>query len=379
MRDRREDVLSSAAAFRLSRFSRPYRQRLLAGLRDLEQFCSQVIHCTLAFLLSHLLRADELLAQYVIYRHTTTEGAKLYVVKHALLCCQHIQPRLKGRINTAWENLRVWEEQRVSRLRPPLPVPLWVMMIGLARAHAAVEVDAAFRLRWEFFATLFEVGLLCMFRPGELLKIKHTDVSLPGDFTFSQPFAAIRIANPKNRRQFGAEQFVLLRNPCTIERLRAVIITGLDVPVWKEKPTVFSQLFKELCKELRITECKFTPASLRPGGATMYFGRGIPISSLRFMGRWTVEKSLEHYIQLAMSTQIMNKLSPAVICRLKKLSPLCLDFVLPANAWVPLRPLLLKERSSSQSIANWCEEYAALEGKACKESGGRRSLKRTEV
>lgn len=160
-------------------------------------FCAEEANCSLKQLLSHVSRADEVLAQYVMRRHSSSEGQKLYLVKHALLCCQHIQPRLKGQITTAWENLRVWEEKRISRLRPPLPVPLWLMMIVLAKGHAVTDPEPEKRLRWNLFGILVEVGLLCMFRPGELLKLRHSDFSLPGDFTFSQPFAAIRIANPK--------------------------------------------------------------------------------------------------------------------------------------------------------------------------------------
>lgn len=121
MRSSKESLLSRDVVFRLSRFSKPYRQRLLSGLMDLDAFCSREAKCSLSYLLSHVLRADEMLAQYVMCKHASSEGRKLYLVKHALLCCQHIQPRLKGHISTAWENLRVWEEQRVSKLRPPLP------------------------------------------------------------------------------------------------------------------------------------------------------------------------------------------------------------------------------------------------------------------
>ena len=116
-------IYTSSAAFRLSRFSRPYRQRLLAGLQDLESFCHGQGPCSLAALLRNLNIADEVLSLYVMQRHVDPEKKQLYVVKHALLCCQHVQPKLKGRINTAWENLRVWEEQRTSSLRPPLPIP----------------------------------------------------------------------------------------------------------------------------------------------------------------------------------------------------------------------------------------------------------------
>ena len=176
-----------------------------------------------------------------------------------------------------------------------------------------------------------------MLRPGELLKLKHTDISLPGSFTFSQPFAAIRVANPKNRRQFGVDQFVLVRNPCAVQRLREVVKERNDCALWKGGRALFSRMFKQICRELRILDCHFTPASLRPGGATMYYGKGIPISTLRFMGRWIVEKSLEHYSQLAMSTQIMNRLSSSVISRPKRIAPLCLEFVVPEDLVANLR------------------------------------------
>ena len=358
----RRRIETSSAAFRLSRFSKPYRQRLLAGLQDLDGFCREQGPCSLAALLGNLNSADEVLSLYVMQRHSSLKPKQLYVVKHALLCCQHVQPKLKGRINTAWENLRVWEEQRTSSLRPPLPIPLWLLMIGLSRADSSVNESMLEQKRWRVFATLLEIGVLCMLRPGELLKLKHTDISLPGSLTFSQPFAAIQVANPKNRRQFGVDQFVLVRNPCAVQRLREVVEERNDCALWKGGRALFSRMFKQICKELRILDCHFTPASLRPGGATMYYGKGIPISTLRFMGRWTVEKSLEHYIQLAMSTQIMNRLSSSVISRLKRIAPLCLEFVVPEDFVANLRLFEVSEKASSSFIADWCARYAFYEG-----------------
>ena len=111
----------------------------------------------------------------------------------------------------------------------------------------------------------------------------------------------------------------------------------------------------------------------------MYYSRGVPISTLRFMGRWTVEKSLEHYIQLAMSAQTMNKLTPSVISRLKRLSPLCLSLVVPSDGHAYLAPLTAEEQKSSAASASWCSRYAALEGKACWEGCCWRSSERAQV
>ena len=203
-----------------------------------------------------------------------------------------------------------------------------------------------------------------MLRPGELLKLRHADVSLPGDFTLSHPFAALRIACPKHRRQFGLEQFVVLRNPNTICGLRQCLVEGDPRTLWDSQPAVFAKFFKQICSELKISSCGFTPASLRPGGAIMLFGQGISISTLRFMGRWIVERSLEHYIQLAVSTQTVNKLPVDAISRLKKVGHLCLEHVLFRDSSAIWQPPEAAQAHSASALVECCNSYAALEGKA---------------
>lgn len=113
-------------------------------------------------------------------------------------------------------------------------------------------------------------------------------------------------------------------------------------------------------KKLEVVDCKFTPASLRPGGATHYYGQGISIGTLRFMGRWIVEKSLEHYIQLAMATKIVNQLSPQSVERLIRIGPLCLAQVLDRNVSLSPFGALPKCGAKSKELLDWCDRYAAL-------------------
>ena len=330
------DLPKSQALFRLSRFSPEYRGRLIKGILDLQVFCRKEFNLRLATILKHPKTADEVLGQYVISRHQSAPKTALSIVKHGLLCVQHVCPSLRKNLSTPWENLRVWEEQKTTRLRAPLPIPLWVFMIGLARGHARVCTQPQ-RREWELFAVLIEIGLLCMLRPGEIFKLLWSDLALPGDFCLSQAHAAIRVVSPKNRRQFGNEQFVSLTNGNTIEWLRSLQLQNSDERIWESSPQQFGRLFKQVAKELGIGRCRFTPASLRPGGATMYFGKGISIPVLRFMGRWTVEKSLEHYIQQAMATQILNRLEESSKKRLKQLGALCIDVVCMIGVVMPSR------------------------------------------
>ena len=89
----------------------------------------------------------------------------------------------------------------------------------------------------------------------------------------------------------------------------------------------------------------------------MFYNNGVPISTLRFMGRWSVERTLEHYVQLAMATQILFKLGSAAVSRLKKLGPLCILQVV-SDLWID--PLAADVKAVCQhpaSILKWCIEY----------------------
>lgn len=352
---------ASQALFRFSRFSSAYRTRLLNGLQDVNDFLIAEMGVTLRGLIHSKPRVvDRCLGRYVMHMYTHVGTSALSRVKHGLLGCQHLFPRLRNRITTAWENLRVWEEQRVTRLRSPLPIPLWGFMIGLARAHGRTCLDDNARIEWFTFALMLEIGVLCMLRPGELCKLKHSDFVLPDDFALGQAQAAIRIVAPKNRRQFGAEQFVTLKNPNVICGLRHLLSSDVEKNFWPSKPRRFSVLFKQVVNELGLDSLKLTPGSLRPGGATMFFGRGVNIASLRFMGRWTAERSLEHYIQQAMATQIVNRLPSQTIRRLKHLGAACLDNVLFPECADLIACLPKCSRKDGAVLVRWCASYAGL-------------------
>lgn len=132
---------ASQVHFRFSRFSAPYRSRLLQGLCDLQDYCKQELGQDLRVLIRQRRVIDRLLGAYVMDRHASSDGKQLSLVKHALLGCQHLNPWLRGRLAISWENLRVWEEQKVANLRRPLPVPMWVCMVGLSRAHGFTAQD----------------------------------------------------------------------------------------------------------------------------------------------------------------------------------------------------------------------------------------------
>ena len=349
---------SEQVAYRLSRFSKEYRGRLLKSLCNLNDYCVQQGRCSLKSLLKRPAAADAELAQYVMCRHAELGDPGRSLVKHALLGAQHLSPKLKGRLHTAWAYMRVWEEKRKTSLRPPLPMPLWCFMLGLARAHAKTATSAKLSRKWNIFALLVEIGWLCLLRPGELLKLQWNDFSLPGSFTLGQQHAAVRIISPKNRRQFGAQQFVILKNPSTIYWIRALWSVKPDDALWSHTPQQFAKCFRQICLELGLEHCHFTPGSLRPGGATHLYGKGMSVSTLRFVGRWTAEKSLEHYIQQAMATQILNNLEDNTVKRLLKLGPWCIAHIQHDLFQPALAIFAGSKKAEGNQLIAWCSKYA---------------------
>lgn len=360
----------SSVLFRLSRFSDAYRSRLLNGMVNLQHYCEKSWNVKLDLVLRRAKVADKVLSQFVLTRHEELGAKGLSLVKHAILGCQHVVPSLRNQLAVTWANVKVWEEKRQTKLRPPLPVAIWLLMVGLARAHGLVASSVQQKCEWGAFSCLLEVGLLCLLRPGELLRITTRDISLPENLSLSQGQAAIRIESPKNRRQFGNFQFVSLKNPSTIARLRDLVAAAGDrQSLWPGPPSRFSRLFKQITSELKLEDCKFTPGSLRPGGATFLFGEGTPINVLRFLGRWTAEKSLEHYIQHAMSTKILNQLNSDTTRRLNKLAFHCLCLVVHPSISFPA-PCVRSGHKIGQAVTvAWCLQYAKLERKIWERAG----------
>ena len=73
-----ETSVSYQAAFRLSRLSKPYRERLVAGLADLENFCNREQGQHLQSILRNAKVADRVLGEYVIHKHDDNSFQTLF-------------------------------------------------------------------------------------------------------------------------------------------------------------------------------------------------------------------------------------------------------------------------------------------------------------
>lgn len=296
------------AKLRLSRYSKAYRQRLVEGATCLGHFCEKRKVLFERLLKGNGQEVDLLLEDFVnsLYDQRATRKSSLRLAKHGVLYIQVLRPRLRHQLKSTWATIKAWEEQQPSQLRSPLPIVLLVSMICKSRLLAELTSDLKMRRRWLVFSSLIGLGYLGMLRPGEIFNLCGEDIGTPNQLSFGAPCMTIRIKKPKNFRQLGHSQFVVISQPDVCNWMTWVR-WGLKDPgdrLWDSSPTEFRRMFKTCIEKLLKTKSNFSPASLRAGGATFHFDNCQDVGRLRLSGRWSNPQSLEHYIQVAKAQQL---------------------------------------------------------------------------
>lgn len=297
---------------RLSKYSQAYKGRLVAGGKHLRKFLQSEDSS-----FDHLLRRkpeqiDRVLETFVGKCHQENrKGSNLRLVKHALLFVQINRPDLRHRLRSSWDTVKAWEECVPSGMRAPLPLPLLIAFSCMSRMKSVeVGLDTASGQKWLKFGALLGLGFFGLLRPGELLSLQRRHLDLPNSLIFALPSITVSITKPKNFRQLGTCQFASVSHPdiCNwivwcCKDLKA------DQLLWPHSHAEFRRLFKIVSEGFGCGSCKFTPASLRAGGATYYYDEHMDVGRLRLMGRWSNAQSLEHYVQVGKSQQLLQRLT----------------------------------------------------------------------
>ena len=316
-------TVSHGLRIRLHRYSHAYRSRLLEAGKELCKFLHKLKLEADSLYSLPTSELDGLLEQFVNLKHSQRSVSKgaLRVAKHAVLFVQVLRPRTRHRLKSAWSCLKAWEETQPSQLRSPLPIGLLIGMCCQARLVATETPAEPVKNKWYIFSALLGAGFFGLLRPGELYNLKKLDVGPPNQLSFGTPCVTLKIDRPKNFRQLGHSQFVVINQPdvCNWISWAAQMTKGPKDLLWKSSPAEFRRMFKECCEQLVGKGHCFSPASLRAGGATFKFDLCPDIGRLRLEGRWSTVQSLEHYIQVAKAQQLVQSIEPAQLKKITKL------------------------------------------------------------
>jgi hypothetical protein len=162
-------------------------------------------------------------------------------------------------------------------------------------------------------AVAIPLGLYGLRRPGELTALRAKHVLHCATKT------VVTITSPKTRRAFGRYQFSLVDHPLTARWL-AWLLEGVhpELKVFLFGTGALTRHLRQLLSYLGAPT-GFSAGSLRPGGATALLLNGMAVDQLRFRGRWRSEKTLEHYVQEAMSVRILGQLDAETTARIQAL------------------------------------------------------------
>jgi len=280
------------------------------------------------------LTADKSLVEFAEHQFQQADASGFNRTKHAILAVQHKFRNHKGKLGQAWDTLETWLQQHPYRPRPPMPHLCMQAVCCLVRVFAMFGQSSSVRHMLLVFAALMEAGFYGLLRSGELMALTRANLVLPQDGLWDDnEFAIVTIDAPKNRRQLGMTQFAMVRSQEATQWLAYVF--GHYQPhqkLWPWAPIRFRTILRNALSRLGLDQLGLNTSSLRAGGATWMFVRGTEISRLKFYGRWASEKTLAHYVQEAVSAQIVNGLPSHVALRLKEIVSAGAHTFLPPKA-----------------------------------------------
>lgn len=338
----RNDALG-VEKLRWGKYSLAYKKRLLEGCRRLHEYLLSAGLSWNVILKHKASVVDGIVEQYIRAMHEHSDKSSLRVAKHGLLAVQIMRPRLHRKLQASWNAIKAWEELQPSSFRPPLPLTLLMAMVCRAMLNSENCESRKEGELWKAFGAMLLTGFFGLLRPGELFGLRSADAVMPNSWSLGGDFAVVRVARPKNSRQMGSQQYVEIRHPDAVNWLSWLKnVRNNDAALWNSTPNKFRVMFRRVCKDLKLHSLHLSPASLRAGGATWLVDEGVEISRVRFLGRWSHLRSLEHYIQVARAQQITLSLSSVIALQLK-------EFLARFHFLVHL-PAFLAERVPAESL-----------------------------
>ena len=251
---------------------------------------------------------DDTLTDYFHHIFVENDGRGKQKAANTIYGIRMLMPRLKYELLTAEFALRQWKKLRPPESYPPfsweLAVVIAVQMVRRGYVRYGVGVLLSFD---------------CLLRVSEMAALRREDVIDPRNRSVSADFqyVSLRIRRAKT----GANQSVDVWNSTVATLLRWVVDhTAPGAPLFPGGVTAYRRVFNQVRDELGLSD-RYGTHSLRHGGATALYLRGVSIETILFRGRWESHKSARTYIKtskgLLMSMKTPERIGAAgrVMCR----------------------------------------------------------------
>ena len=222
-------------------------------------------------------KLDILLLHYFEHLASRRDGGGRQLAANTRAAIILFLPNTRWKLNYSLRALKGWTRRRPSKQRPPLPSELLILLIDSFRKSGSPDCEWVTRACFEGYLRL-----------SEALGAKAGDFDISGEDGV--------LALPKSKT--GLNQSVVIHSGEWLKLTKTLLRSKAKTdPLVSIRPPVFRKLFQASLSKLGVHASKFTPHSLRHGGATWDYLQGYPIADIVVRGRWTQAKTASRYIQ----------------------------------------------------------------------------------
>lgn len=281
-------------------------------------FCS-FTGMRVAQLASDLEELDRKLCEYIEFMWI--EGEPKSYANYVVASVQHHIPPSKRHLPRSWKLVATWNKIELPSRATPISPEILAAMAGVM-----------WEWKWPQVAFLVTVAYSCFLRTGEMFRLRRSHVVLPS--SSSQP-AIVFLEDTKGgqRKQLQWEKVLVHERTAIIclkllcEKLGA---NALLAPCSMHQ---FRQLWKDVVKHLQLDHLRIQPYSIRRGGATSAYRRGMSFEELVSRGRWSHVSTARIYLDEGLQELASLELTRPTQTRLQRYRHLFVSCKPVRDAW----------------------------------------------
>eukprot|EP00971_Amphidinium_carterae_P333501 6468281-Amphidinium_carterae.2 len=253
---------------------------------------------------------DSALTAFVQSLHN--RGAPISHGTWALAGVQYWFPAVTGHLSKAWLAQRQWQRLAPVQMRPPMPT-----RVALALAVTAWVLD------WRRSCLGLLLAFQALLRPSELAMLRRHHLILPRDLAGCDHALVVCITQSKTMQRTSRLQSVLVTDPVVVEMADCLLASDVpSAPLIRGGLKELHKKFEFLREQLCIQGGPFTLGTLRGGGAVFHIQACQSLALLQWKGRWTTERSVQHYLQVGLAAAALADVSTFARDRIVALSNL---------------------------------------------------------
>ena len=217
-------------------------------------------------------RIDERLSEYI--ESLWSDGEPKSYANYVVAAVQYFAPECKRKLTKSWKLVSTWNKIELPARVVPISAEILLAIAGLFM-----------KWQWQKLGLMLVVAYSTFLRTGEIFRIRRENVVFgAGD----QPAVKfLQDTKTAQRKQILWEK-VLVKEPLAVDCLRALCLS-CSSPQLLVQDSIFQfrRLWKQAVAELQLSQWKILPYSIRRGGATSAYKRGMSFEELMQQGRWS--------------------------------------------------------------------------------------------